>query len=1193
MKKNVLNRLPEQSILGRFGRYGGITLFLICLCANPLLAKVAYSQSIQFNFDLKNVTLERVFDEIRKQSEFEFFYNNDQVNVSEKVNVNVKKASIEQVLDAVLADEYKYKIEDRYILVSKNENVKAIPVQAVQQQDQIVMGIITDAYNDPVTGANIVVKGTSRGTISDFDGKYSIQVNPGETLLFSYLGFQTVERIVNNEKNIDIQMAEDSQALDEVVVVGFGGQRKANLTGAVSSVRMNETLGDRPIINAGDALQGAVPGLLVSGGHEVGKSKTLQIRGAYSVGVKVVKEDGTVTYGADIAPLVLIDNVEGDLNMLNPEDIESISVLKDAASAAIYGARGAGGVIIVKTKAPKSGTRFTMNYNNNLSFESAINLPQQASLNDYFRMYKETGASNSYWAAGQDIDTWVQLLGQYKSNPSSLDIVGDGIYKNPADGKVYYLRERDPFKQLVETSFMQNHNLSFAGSSDKVRYRMSAGLATQNGPMMTDKYKRLNISSFISADLFEWFTQELDIKYASSEKSVPKAQGQSGIFSTRLLSYTPEGIIPGDLYGLDGNYPTDTPLNSLIYGGYPTTIVANPRIFTKSIFKPFDGFEAVFEYTFDKKDTRYDYYTGQYTTTSIQQSTLLAPGKITYTKQHYFTDYNAINLYGTYTKDWKDHNFKLMVGFNQESSHYEMLEAKVEGQSVISVPSLERTSADGKYPTEKYEEVALRGVFARFNYNYQNRYLFEFNGRYDGSSKFPKGERFGFFPSFSAGWNVAEESFMQGWKGWMNALKLRVSWGNLGNQNINPYTYLPTMASGVWAASGDNWLNGGAQVNYIDPPELVRTNFTWETVETIDGGIDITLFKNRLSGSYDWYQRNTKGMLAPGMQLPGVVGASAPYQNTADMRTRGWEASISWNDQIGPVGYRFGFNISDYTSEITKYDDNSAKILKTGDTWNYYPGRVLGEIWGYVVDGFYTIDDFQNTTTWQLKDDVTKIQGNTNTLRPGDYKYKNLSDAGDQTPANTITEGAGTAGDPGDRKIIGNDQPRYLFGATLGVNYKGFDLSAVLQGVGKRDYWLGETAYLPFQAGDMFTTVADYQLNYWSPVDLDNGDYQAANPNALLPRIYNQATANAWSSNKRVNDRLLSNAAYLRIKNVTLSYNFDSVVLRKIQLSGLKLFVGVENLATFSSLPHGYDPETVSWTFPAYRTVSFGLSVTL
>ena len=1085
------------------------------------------------------------------------------LNVFRKVLIGLGISSSLFYPNNALADSY---------LTSKNE------VTTTVQQTKKITGNVTNTAGEPIIGATVLEKGnTTNGTITDIDGNFTINLPANATLIISYIGYITQEIQVGYQTSFKVVLKDDTKTLDEIIVVGYGSQKKANLTGAVSSVKMDEALGDRPLLNAADALQGAVPGLFVSnGGNAPGTSKSFQIRGAYSLGVK--NSDGT--YGNTIKPLVLIDNVEGDIDMINPEDIESINVLKDAASAAIYGARAAGGVILVTTKRPKGASRFELNYNNNFAFGKAVNLPKQAPLMDYLQAYLDCGYSDAYWSLGSpSVSKWMEYLTAYQKDPSSFNTVGDGIYVDES-GVPYYLNEKDLYKNFMETSFQMTHNISASGGTDKLRYRISGGYNSNDGVLISDrdKFERMNVNSFISADVTKWFTQEITMSYAHSLQTSPGGMG--GVYNTRLVSYYPEGELPASVNTLaDEDLPLFTPRNQILYSNPVNNKNDNPRIFLKSILKPLKGLEAVFEYTFDKNIYDYHWYTGQYDYTTIQggSSKSFVDDYLRKYKQH--TNYNSINVYATYNKDFGNHHFKVMAGFNQESSYQETLDTYSYNQAVLDVPAMSSGTGTIK-ATDSYSEYAIRGGFFRVNYNYLDKYLLEVNGRYDGSSKFPKSSRFGFFPSVSAGWQIAQERFMNSTRHWLDGLKLRASYGVIGNQNINPYTFTPSMSVNNKATS---WIIDDTYVTSISSlPALVSQNFTWEKVGTINVGLDVNLFNNRLSGVFEWYQRNTNGMLAPGVQLPAVVGASAPYQNTADMRTRGWELSLNWRDQIGKVGYRIGFNLSDYKSEIIKYDDNAATKLLS----SYYPGQTLGEIWGYVVDGYYTVDDFVDTSSWQLKEGVTSINGYN--VRPGDVKFKNLRD--DDTSTNVITSGDNTFDNPGDRKVIGNTTPRYQYGINLGMNYAGFDLNVILQGTGKRDYWISNVLTFPMN-GDNFVPLFEGLSDYWMPKDPDNGDWSAVNPNAKYPRIYGNRGNSG--SNLRQSDKYLSDASYLRIKNITLSYKLPKKWVNQIFLNQMKAFVSIENVATFTSLPSGIDPERIEWNYPAFRTVSFGVNITL
>lgn len=1045
----------------------------------------------------------------------------------------------------------------------------------ITQQDGVCKGVVKDNQGETVIGASVVVKGSTNGTITGLDGDFTLNnVKRGDVIQISYIGYVSQE-VVWQGTPLDITLKEDSQTLEEVVVVGFGSQKKANLTGSVSQVKMDDVLGERPVTNVKNALQGSMPGLMVSGGASPGEAKSFNIRGTVSIN--------------GMNPLVLIDNVEGDIDLLNPEDIESVTVLKDAASSAIYGARAAAGVILITTKKAKKGEKFNLNYNANFGFQTSINSPKQASLDEYLRAYQAAGFSETYYAGNGSVSKWREYLAGYKENPAAYPTVGDGIYIGE-DGAPYYLNDKDVYKAFQETSFMQTHNLTANGGTEKLRYRLSSGLTKEDGPLIESKdtYMRKNISSFISADITDWLTQEADFRYTVADRSEPMGSGD-GIYCMNHISFYPSGMMPSSVNtSVDKDLPLITPENQIRYNNPYLTDTDNTRIYLRTILRPIKGLELVGEYTYDRKNWQKSYYAKkwEYTTEQLGSNNSVTSDYLFKSEDH--EDYNALNLYGTYNFSIKeDHMFKVMAGFNQERKQNSWISVQTHDMIAPSAPSF--TSATGKIiPQNSYSDYAIRGAFYRINYNYKDRYLFEANGRYDGSSKFPKDDRFGFFPSFSVGWNIAREAWMEKALDYVSDLKLRASWGQIGNQNIGNYGYYSTMQP---VGNSNYWLKDGEFITYISTPGLVSNSFTWETVETLDIGFDASMFNSRLQVTFDWYQRTTRDMLIAGIQLPAVVGTSAPMRNAADMRTRGWEIAVNWRDQIGDWKYNVGFNLYDYKSKITKYSNNEDKLLSQ----NYYEGKTLGEIWGYVSDGFYTIDDFDGPGTWQLKDGVASLDGYN--PRPGDEKFVNLND---DRGTNEINSGLNTVDSPGDQKVIGNSTPRYNFGVNLGVSYKGFSLSAILQGTAKRDVWIGGMSLFPFGgSAKAYYPVFYNQTDYWEPMGSCDGQYTendreywiAKNPDASLYRLYSNMQNHG--SNQRASTKYLQNGAYMRLKNITLAYTFPKALISKVSLSALKVFVSAENLATISSLPKGYDPERLSWGYPFYRTLSFGLNVTL
>ena len=608
-----------------------------------------------------------------------------------------------------------------------------------------------------------------------------------------------------------------------------------------------------------------------------------------------------------------------------------------------------------------------------------------------------------------------------------------------------------------------------------------------------------------------------------------------------------------------------------------------PRFQMRSIFKPLKDWTITVEYSYNQRNSNYRSYTDIQTYSDVQLAVRTVPrldGKDKYQVHNARKKYNALNIFSNYNFNIGKHKFGLMVGYNQEKNYTDSNTSSVEGQAVPNIPSF-GGGTGLKTLDEGYKEYAIRGAFGRLTYNLYDRYLVTVNARYDGSSKFPKNNRFGFFPSISVGWRMGQEKFMSWAKEWLGDFKLRGSYGSIGNQSIEPYGFVPKMN----IEESDIWLNGGNKITMINAAGLVRSNFTWETVSTLDFGFDLSAFNGRLTSTFDWYQRDTKDMLSAGVELPSVVGTGAPKQNVADMRTRGWELAVNWQDRLGDWNYRVGVNFFNHKTEITKFDN------KTGALGAWAVGRDLNEQWGYVADGYYSIDDFDlekaKQGAWILKEGIPSINGYI--VQPGDVKYKDLNGDG------VINNGANTLDDPGDMKVIGNTAPRYQFGSNLGVGYKGFDLNVMLQGVAKRDCWLSTAALYPFNGngGDgVFNPVYYNQTDYWQAKSYDpnSPDFMVPkNPNAKIHRIYDQLKNGG--SNTRTSTRNMGNAAYMRIKNVTLSYNFPKSWINKVHVDQVRLYVSVENLTTFSSLPKGYDPESLKWQYPFYRTWSVGANI--
>lgn len=1127
-------------------------VLLLALC----FYNIAFGQNQPVTVSVKNQPLLKVFESIEKQTKLSIAYNQTKLNVNQKVTVDFKNESTATVLNAVLKNTgFSYRTEGGHIIIIPQPASVTNGKQENSAPKKKIQGIITDTKGEALIGANVQVIGSQLATITDVNGNFSMEVPENGQLSVSYIGYQPIEISLKNKSTFHIQLKEDTQLMDEVVVIGFGTQKKVNMTGAVSAVNMKESLGDRPISNITAALQGVVPGLKIEATTGTpGEDMSYNIRGTTSI------NGGS--------PLVLVNNVPMDINMIDPQDIESVSILKDAASAAIYGARAAFGVILITTKQGKKDTRPQFNYNNNFSFSTALELPQKASPLESVLAYKKMGWENDTYVDGKNITQWEKYITDYNANPAKYP----NGYIYDEQGNLFLMRENDMFDDMMDNfGFMQNHSFSVSGGSERTSYRMGLGYTGEDGILITDKdkFNRVNFSSFISVDVNKWLTTQLDVRYANSNQYKVEQGGRNGVWGSAMALPSYQNISPYEVDGI--TYPAETSATYVRYGEPRNIKKTDMRVLGRVIISPLKGLKITGEYTYNRTTKYNKFYANKYQYVGFNFTGILNSVENTrYALTQDFTNYNAINIFANYDFSIGKHNISVMGGFNQEESHYESQWSEKTDVLLSNLPSLSGATGTAS-TTDKFEEYAIRGMFYRINYNYNDRYMFEANGRYDGTSRFPKNNRFGFFPSFSAGWRISEENFMKGSKGIISNLKLRASYGSIGNQilldgNGNPinYPYIPDMAPYL-----SNWLVDGKKTTTLKAPLMVSSSFSWEKVYTLDFGIDFGLFNNRLNGTFDWYRRDTKDMLAPGMDLPWVVGASAAKQNAANLRTYGWELELSWRDRIKDWSYHIGFNLYDSQSEITKYNNETNLI---GDKI-YRKGMKLGEIWGYVTDRFYTENDFNADGT--LKQGIPIPHG-VGKVYPGDVLYKNFDD--DPTE---IYSGAGTADNPGDQRIIGNSTPRYHYGITAGVGWKGFELTVFLRGVGKRDYWRRDQIAWPTGSwGSLFKET----LDFWSP----------ENTNAFYPRVYANNGVNT-DKNHWVQSKYLADASYLKLQNITLSYTLPKAWCTKVHFDQIKVFATGENLYTWDHLPEGLETDMLTkgaWEYPFMRKFSFGINVT-
>ncbi len=1133
-------------------------LFSICLTAGAN----GYSQ---ITLSKKNVPLQKVFKAFQKQSGYDFFYTYEVVEKAGRVTVELNHLSLEKAMEAVLKDKpLTYTITGKTVVIKE----KAVPgfMMAVNNAQTAVIqkinGIVKDERGIPLEGVSVVVKSSTRGVSTDTKGEFSVEADIGDILEFSRVGYKAVSLPVSTNNFLVVKMQIEVTAESEVIVVGYGTQKKTNVTGAVSTVNMKDVAGSRAVTNIAQLLQGAVPDLQITySSGEPGASTKLNIRGTTSIGS-----------GSNGTPLILLDNVPvASLSLINPNDIESVTVLKDAGSAAIYGARSAWGVILLTSKNKGGAKKTSIEYSNNIVFSRPLEVPQKATPLQTVQSFKDM---NFTPGTGQDVDDWISLLNDYNQHPSQY---GSGY--TVQNGIIYPLRDNDIWGEMVsKNAFQQTHNLAISGGTEKTSYRIAGAFTNEDGILITNKdsYKRYNLTGFINSQITPWANAQLSTMYSNANKRFPYTGYAFGMFGA--ASVLPSYTLVGDSL-IDGVYvPYATPKNLIENASVSNNRLDDIRLSGKVTLKIFKGFNVVGEYTYDKTNTvntAYDKPFNIITLASFVPTPTVTADKAKYYKYNDFTDYHALNIYGNYEKKLDNHLFNLVAGFNQERSYFELLNAQMSIMINPNLPYLDGGTGviqPDENGFDGFSEYAVQGYFYRFNYAYKGKYLLETTGRYDGSSKFPEGRRWGFFPSVSAGWRVTDEAFMKILKPVLSDLKFRASYGNVGNQSIGNYLFY----SGMKTRPASNWADvSGVRYLTLDAPGLISGDFTWEKVTTRNFGVDLGLFSNRFTGSLDIFKRTTTGMLIPGAQLPAVLGANAPLQNTADLKTTGWGLQAMWKDQIGKVNYHFGFTLSDNKAFITKYDINATRLLS-----QYYTGQQIGEIWGYETDGFYAVEDFEegslnsNLLGGKLRDGVIRYQGEN--PNPGDIKFKDLDKDG------KIFTGDNTVDNPGDRKIIGNTNRRYQYGFSAQATWNGFDVSLFIQGVGKRDLFIVNDLTYPYSSN--YGTLYSNLLNYWT---IDNID-------AFYGRIYNLGGGNS-KYNKLVQTRLLQNGAYMRLKNITLGYSLPYQWLSRAKINSLRIFVSGDDLLTKKHLPRGVDPELndqgYGAQYPIMQKMSIGLNL--
>lgn len=1030
-------------------------------------------------------------------------------------------------------------------------------VQSITQSTNDVTGVVSDKMG-PIAGVNVIVKGTTNGVITDFDGKFILSnVNEGDILQFSFIGYTTKEIKISKVRNLNVTMSDDVEVLDEVVVVGYGSQKKVNLTGSVGQVD-SKVLESRPITSTTSALQGTIPNLQITNqSGEPGQSAQLNVRGTTSIN------------GG--GPLVLVDGVEMSLDLVNPSDIANVTVLKDAAASAIYGVRAAYGVILVSTKGASSETKTRISYSGNFSFAKPSLLPEFVeSTSEYAEWINKAcfdGNQNPRYS--QD---FLDAIKAYEADPIN----------NPeyavVKGNLEYYGHSNLAKVLLKNSMpSQRHNLNISGGSEKTKFFSSIGFYNQRGLYREgqDSFKRLNTRFTVDNQTTKWLKFGTKVLYNYSTQDKPYVYDNKDIWERVVYNSPSDFIRPWvkdprypEYDKFDGMYTDFSSLSLLKNGGRDMYDSHDLWITASGDVKILKGWNAHIDFNYNLNYKKASEHSRKILGFDSNFNESYGRTAESYYKMYnYHKNYYSLNAYTDYENTFADkHYLKVMIGYNQEFTKYSSFTAKRWDMLNENMPSLSLASGNHQTTQDGYE-WALRGAFFRVNYIFNDRYLFEVNGRYDGTSRFPSDHRFVFLPSFSGAWRISEESFMSSTRGWLDNLKVRLTYGELGNQllsaggwggNTKYYPYIPFMSS----SNAKNWIFGDEHATYINPGNLVSNSLTWEKVKTVNVGVDMTLFSQRFDFSFDYYQRTTSDMLVKA-SYPDVLGTQAPPENSAELKTKGWELSLKWHDRIGKdFTYDLGFVLSDSQAEITKYDNPTGNI----DTW--YVGKKVGDIWGYETEGIF-----------QSEDEIA-AHPNQSAIKnvvwgPGDVKYKNLN--GDDV----INDGTRTLENHGDLKVIGNTTPRFQYGITGSLTYKNYYLNFFMQGIGKRDAWLGGSEHFWPAATEYYNAQKWHIRESWTPENRD-----AYFP---IPRVKD-------GRNHEVQTRYLQNAAYFRMKNITIGWNLPKQWISKVFLSNASIYVSGENLFEATKIKGAYDPEAVGGNgkmlYPFMRTYSFGINLT-
>lgn len=1100
-----------------------VTFLLVCFFA--MYATEVRSQNVKVSIQAKNLSIQSVLKEIEKRTGYFFVYDKNEVDVSRKTSLDKTNESVSDILDKVFdgTDTGHRLMGKNIILFKKKVTGDSAKGQKLKKK---ITGTVIDQQGEPIIGANVLEKGTTNGIITGLDGNFTLTVSEQSTVVFSFIGYTTAELVVSDRTDWNIVLKEDTELLEEVVVIGYGTMKKKDLTGAVGAVKGTD-LAARKTTQLSTALQGAVSGVLVTRTNgEPGANSSIQIRGVTTIG--------------ESAPLVIIDGVPGDINQVSPDDVESMSVLKDAASASIYGSRAAAGVIVITTKRAKEQD-LSLNYNYEYGWEMPTKLPEYVGAQRFLEMSNELRYNDNPDGG------WFQ---QYPEEQ-----VNNWMKRHAVDPENY---PDTDWQELIlkDSAPRQTHSISIAGGSKVVRTKASFRYDKTEGLYANKNYERYMFRVNNDIKINKYIEAHLDVNFKRSKADAPH---------TNPLTLINRAIPPiyaarwengqwGDVK--DG----ENTLAKITDGGSKTSWYN--RIGGKAAIDitPLEGLKlsAVVAptYNFNKVKSFRKQVPYTYANNPDEIIGYMRGFKTTYLNEERNDDYDVTTqLFANYNKTFGKHDASVMIGYEDYYAFGEKLSASRDQYELTDYPYLDigpKTLIDN---SGKADEYAYRSFFGRVTYSYENRYLLQANFRRDGSSRFAANNRWGNFPSFSAGWVVSEEDFMKklDWK-WLSYLKLRGSWGTLGNERLESrYPYQANL-------NFDNVLfhQGGKISSELSAAQRIYAvkNISWETTETWNVGVDAHFFNNRLTFSGEFYKKKTKDMLLA-MEIPNFIGYDNPQVNAGSMHTTGYDLDFGWRDQIGSFSYAVSANLSDFVSEMGNLNGTEFlgdQIKKEGSEFN--------EWYGYLSDGLFQ--------TQEEVDNSPKINNN---VKVGDIKYKDISGP-DGVPDGIISSEY-------DRVQLGGSLPRYMYGINMSASYKGFDVSMVFQGIGKQNVRV---------TSSMYDGLTDNWLGFPSLLE---GDYWSSkntseeNQHVKYPRLTNSGK----KVNNAMSDYWLFNGRYLRMKNLTIGYTLPSDLLNKMHVESIRFYVSGSDLFCISNYPSGWDPEVSASGYPITTSVLLGVSV--